>query len=1014
MATVTSVSAPTKPTARFFSIMMLVMFFTPFIAPFVSAAGMQACSTLGGTCDEYDHAEDMTPNNQDWVEGTYDFTLSSTSSIDLVLTWAVREFDRDSIGLGSGTLIGDALEDTDGLDANDGAPADLIRQTFNQDIDGSGTTVGNSLKSEVNDAIEDALTSGFGTVTSLSTDYVNSFNTPDGPIACSTDDTTDAADEGAPVDNVFEPPLCFSAVASVELSASQFNLVGSENLDLERTYQGLLTMGAEINTDFQLTAQPGHRATFAINPPSYSTVLAVDDNGTLAARLGSPNFWAAEWTMDHLNATEVDTNMVQTVEMMMGHRSTTATPTVSVPEGSKAIDLSIVLDLRDETAATVDFVAGLYYLDNQTLSDWGINMFEVSSAASIPLITSDGIRLAYHNDIVDLTAFTNQFPVGDIVEGIADTVAGVGDIEMSDMTWVSSTDGTGNFEAPGGLNYSHTTGCTEPVTADQDLHYCLAGEVAMDASYPIYLQTTSQPFSMSLIDILQEYNTNEMIDSFLDGVQQRDLERLMNAGLSLETVINSSYLDAIVPANLPPSELTVEILMPSWVVNNDGGSSIVLEKTLNGTQATDVSFRGTDPWDWQHEITNEDDQVLCYANQSTCVSSAIQFDWSEFNLNEWSQSVSFTFALEAEVSIYRVGLPTDQLPQNGDTRVQMDAVPSDLVRLLIDLSSRMDEPLTSGEFELCDPADSDLSICDQSVELIATRQGMKDFATQMGELVTAGIHDFGDLAEENESIQEMDLSKFIIKTKVDGIEAPDEVVSDDEPITLTVTIPEVEFTIGLEADFNKVQNGDMSGLRLSVVTDTLQSMFVQPLRIVTDAFTHGLTASVVSGDGLTYPPPGQDKIRFSTGTVNTTVMEENNLAVSGPVTVTLPRGVELVGATSSSGNLLIKEEGGRQTVTYTIPPGEFEDDISFSVRVGWVYFLIQFWIYPTIVLFLLFMMVRRFRRRRKNKKKKLAKRQENINKAQFSDEQFANLSGFSSPGLNHGEDIKEVPSLDDL
>ena len=103
-------------------------------------------------------------------------------------------------------------------------------------------------------------------------------------------------------------------------------------------------------------------------------------------------------------------------------------------------------------------------------------------------------------------------------------------------------------------------------------------------------------------------------------------------------------------------------------------------------------------------------------------------------------------------------------------------------------------------------------------------------------------------------------------------------------------------------------------------------------------------------------------------------------------------------------------------MTYTIPPGEFEDDITFSVRVGWVYFLIQFWIYPTIVFFLLFMMVRRFRRRRKNKKKKLAKRQENINKAQFSDDQFSNavLTGFSSPGLNHGETIKEVPSIDDL
>lgn len=997
------------PSSGFFSTMLLCMFFLPLLSPFVNATGMQSCQALGGTCDDYDHADDLTPNNQDWVEGTYDFTLASTSSINLVLNWAVREFDREAVGLGPNTTLGAGLESAEGLDPNDGIPADLIRESFNQDPDGDGVTVGNSLKTEVNDAIQDALTSGFGTVTSMSTDYTSSF----GSTTCSTDNTNDALAEGAPVNNVFEPPVCFQAIASVQLSASQFNLVGSDQLDLERTYQGLLTMGAEINTDFQLTTQPGHRASFAINPPTYSTVLAVDDNGTLAHRAGTPSFSAAEWSMDHLNATETDTNLVQSVGMTMGHRNTSGTPTVWVDNTSKALDLNIVLDLRDESAATVEFVAGLYYLDEQTLSDWGINMFAVSQAASIPLITSDGIRLAYHNGIVDLTNFTSQFPVTDIVEGIGDTVAGVGDIEMSELQWVSSTTTTGAFEQDGGLNYSHTTGCSEPVAVDQDLHYCLEGQVAMDATYPVYLQTTSQPFSMSLIDILQEYNSNDMIDGFLDGVQQRDLERLMNAGLSLETVINSSYLDTIVPSNLPPSELTVEIRMPSWVVNNDGGSSIFLQKTIQGTQETNVSFRGTTPYNWEHEITNDDDQVLCYANQSTCISSAIDFDWSEFNLNEWSQSVSFTFSLEAEVSIYRVGLPLDQLPQNGDTRVQMDAIPSDLVRLLIDLSSRMDEPLTSGEFELCDPEDSDLSICDESVELTATRQGMKDFATQMGDLVTAGIHDFGDLAEENDSVSEMDLSNFFIQTKISGIEAPDEVVSDEEPITLTITIPEVEFTIGVEADFNKVQNGDMSGLKLSVVTDTLQSMFVQPLRIVTDAFTHGLTASVVSGDGVTYPPTGQDKISLSTGVVNTTVMEENNIAVTGPVTFTLPRGVELVGATSSSGNLVIREDGGRQTITYTIPPGEFEDDISFSVRIGWVYFAMQFWIYPTIVFVLLFLMVRRFRRRRKNKKKRLAKRQENVDKAQFSDSQFADLTGFSSPALRKGESIEDMATVDE-
>ena len=1001
-----------RPPSGFFSSLLLCLFFLPLLSPFVNATGMQSCQALGGTCDDYDHADDMTPNNQDWVEGTYEFTLASTSSIDLVLNWAVREFDREAVGLGPNTTLGAGLESAEGLDPYDGIPADLIRESFNQDPDGDGVTVGNSLKTEVNNAIQDALTSGFGTVTSMSTDYTNSFVDQGVTTTCSTDNAGDALDEGAPVNNVFEPPVCFRAVASVELSASQFNLVGSDQLDLERTYQGLLTMGAEINTDFQLTTQPGHRANFAINPPSYSTVLEVDDNGTLAARAGTPSFWAAEWTMDHLNATEVDSNLVQSVGMTMGHRNTTGTPTVWVDNTSKALDLNIVLDLRDESAATVEFVAGLYYLDDQTLSDWGINMFAVSQAASIPLITSDGIRLAYHNGIVDLTNFTSQFPVTDIVEGIGDTVAGVGEIEMSDLQWVSSTEAVGAFEQPGGLNYSHTTGCTEPVAVDQDLHYCLSGQVAMDASYPVYLQTTSQPFSMSLIDILQEYNSNDMIDSFLDNVQQRDLERLMNAGLSLETVINSSYLDTIVPSNLPPSELTVEIRMPSWVVNNEGTSSIFLQKTIQGTQETDVSFRGTDPYDWEHEITNDDDQVLCYANQSTCISSAIQFDWSEFNLNEWSQSVSFTFALEAEVSIYRVGLPLDQLPQNGDTRVQMDAIPSDLVRLMIDLSSRMDEPLTSGEFDLCDPDESDLSICDETVELTATRQGMKEFAVQMGDLVTAGIHDFGDLAEENESISAMDLSNFIIETEISGIEAPDEVVSDEEPITLKVTIPEVEFTIGVDADFNQIQNGDMSGLRLSVVTDTLQGMFVQPLRIVTDAFSHGLTASIVSSDGVTYPA-GQDQVEFSTGTVNTTIMEENGIAVAGPVTVTLPRGVELIGATSSSGNLVIREEGGRQTVTYTIPPGEFSDDISFSVRVGWIYFAMQFWIYPTIVFVLLFLMVRRFRRRRKNKKKKIAKRQENVGKAQFSDAQFADLAGFSSPALRKGESIEDMATVDE-
>ena len=208
------------------------------------------------------------------------------------MTWAVREFERDSLGLGSGTTIGDTLEDTDGLDANDGAPADLIRHTFDAETAGAGSpTVGQKLKTEVHNAIQDALESGFGTVNSLSTQYITSFTSGGQTTTCSTDSTTDAQAEGAPVDNVFEPPLCFKATASVDLLASNFNLVGSENLDLERTYRGLLTMGAEINTSFDLTTNPGTRRILSSTPRPMRRCWAPTSTGPCSPVPGHPATW---------------------------------------------------------------------------------------------------------------------------------------------------------------------------------------------------------------------------------------------------------------------------------------------------------------------------------------------------------------------------------------------------------------------------------------------------------------------------------------------------------------------------------------------------------------------------------------------------------------------------------------------------------------------------------------------------------------------------------------------------
>ena len=1022
---------PRRSSQHTLSLLLVTLFTLQLVAPIASAAGMQSCSDTGGVCDEYDHAEDLTPNRQDWVEGTYEFDLVSTSSINLQLTWAVREFERDSLGLGSGTIIGDTLEMTDGLDANDGAPADLIRHTFNVETAGPGSpTVGQKLKTEVNDAIQSALESGFGTVTSITTDYVSTFVAGGQTTACSTDDTTDALAEGASEDNVFEPPLCFQATASVDLLASNFNLVGSSNLDLERTYRGLLTMGAQINTSFDLTTKPGHKAEYVINPSSYSTIVDVDTNGTLVSQTGPPAYASASWSTDHLSALEGDGDKVQTVSMQMAHRNSSASPTVYIEEGSKAIDLNLVLDLSDEYAATIDFAAGLYYLDTETLNNWGINMFEVASSASVPVITSDGIRLAYHNDIVDLTQFTDQFPVGDIVEGLGNTIAGVGDINMSDLQWVSVSDGTGIFESEGGLNYSHAAGCTEPITAGQVLHYCLEGANAMDESYPIYLQTTSEPFSMRFIDIIiaQIDDENSSIVDFLENVQSSDLERLMNAGFSLEALIGGTFLNSIDLSGLPPADLTIEIILPNWVTTVDNTSSITLTKTLDQSAVLDVSLTGIEPYNWEHEIKDEDGRVLCYANQSTCVQSDVAFDLASVNFNEWSGSFSVTMALDAELSIYRVGFVDGKQCFNDigiEACAQMEAFPSDLLRLIIDLSSRMETPLgTTVDLPWCEDDDLKSYFDDcEALELEATRQGMKDLAKRFGEVVTDGIHGMGTLlAEDQENpFDVVDLSAFQIRTGISGIEAPDETVSDDEPIVLSLTIPEVKFTIGSANGWSGLSSPNPEEISLSIVTSSLQSVFHQPIQMAADVVTKGLRTSIIGGDGLTYPPTNEETITLSTGPVNTELPQETNgfqspiadAAYSGPLTFTLPRGVKVIDASSSAGNLIITEDGGRQTITYIIPPGEFEDDLTFRIQIGWIYFLIQFWVYPTIVLILLVLFIRRRRRKKKKKKAMMANRQASINKAQFSDGEFSDLVGYSSPALVRGETIEQMADVDD-
>ena len=123
---------------------------------------------------------------------------------------------------------------------------------------------------------------------------------------CTNDPATDSASEtgGAETNNIFSPAICFSTTATVLLNTATFNLLDEASLDLERAYQGLLTMGTKISTTFDLSSDPGHLSKFTIVPPSYATITAaggVPDTSpsTLDRSDGQNAYKVGYWELDN-------------------------------------------------------------------------------------------------------------------------------------------------------------------------------------------------------------------------------------------------------------------------------------------------------------------------------------------------------------------------------------------------------------------------------------------------------------------------------------------------------------------------------------------------------------------------------------------------------------------------------------------------------------------------------------------------------------------------------------------
>ena len=172
---------------------------------------MQTCDGNSGSCDDYSSAHDLTPNQQDWINGSYDFKLVGTDQIQLSMVWAIHEFNRSAIGFGDGSIYSSFLA-TDGIGEHDGAPADLIRNYFDERLNRYSTpTIKDKLKLELNEALESSLQSGFGTIADLSTNSSHyTFTQSGSQVQCSDDPSDDSTynGEGQTV-NKYVPPHQF-------------------------------------------------------------------------------------------------------------------------------------------------------------------------------------------------------------------------------------------------------------------------------------------------------------------------------------------------------------------------------------------------------------------------------------------------------------------------------------------------------------------------------------------------------------------------------------------------------------------------------------------------------------------------------------------------------------------------------------------------------------------------------------------------------------------------------------
>ena len=925
--------------------LVIILLFAPLAnaapPPGDSEVSNEICSSWAngnGICDDYSSSLDSTLIDE-WIEGHVAISMEGASAIEMSIELAVHELSREELGLLDLDLQGDS-------DPSDGIPADFIRNY--RDYSQNGTSVEDRLIQKIEGVIQQIVDENFPNATSGPIQTISGINFfGREPSSCTFNPNIDSIDEENGLENdPFNPPICVHSVLTLDVIPTNIGM-NSETGDIDRVMQGLIAMGGEVTTNFTTIAPSGHYIEYVMVPPSYSSIIHVDEPASVfSAEQGQAQILGARIALDNLNSPHDYSPIISDLVAVLG--SGDITPDWEINAGS-SLSLDLSINLENPLDSHVDMEIGIHHLSTETLEDWGLDL--ETQTISLDSVTSDGIRMFDSEMDVDADQMLSSLPIDLLSETFSQFLG-------AEIVFQTPSFSTSNNT--GGIMFQHRQ--VETCGEELSYRYCLGPVGTMSSTYPITVQSTTISSEIQISNIFDQLLQNTDGDlSTIDfsQISDEDIATIMSF-LSLEFEVDSDFFQDLIPIDFPSTDISVTIHLPEWL-DSSGKTPDVLVFTSNhgDTKTKSIEIEGSRPFDWRHSICRisdpcEEDSIdlVCAPTQKTCISFLVEMDVSKVSVHELSGSVSIEFTSTIILEIYRLGL---DMEIEG---VKMSPIPSDAIRRILVMGDRMEGGLLADseiesaiDFGVGDPVDFEVS-----------NEGLMKLSDYLTESYEEMMNEFGSINLGSQDFAlSADFSSLPFQADFGEVSLGDDpFIGDEEPIRLATRIDDAELTFSLRQD--EIIVGANPRSLAMMPTMAITSILPSPL----------LTESGLLLDG--------SNIRQRV----TPLMEHTNFGTiksSAFIEILLPESIRITSLESEKGLAEISDSGDRQLLTYIMPTclsavtwydcsSSNSDIVTFSVELSWAFIIGELAPYIFFIIISLGILVSR--KRRKNREKKQA------------------------------------------